>query len=63
MVGAMVLLVCSPTISNLKLKHALIDEGSLNVLSMYVFEVIQIPRASLTMSNPFRNLSWDDSPV
>jgi hypothetical protein len=44
-------LVASPTISNIRIRHVLIDgDAGLNVMSQHAFEALQIPLSKLTPS-------------
>jgi hypothetical protein len=52
-VGQLLLLV-SPTISNVKLYHVLIDGGAaLNLISLATFKKLQIPMGKIQPSRPF----------
>jgi hypothetical protein len=52
-IGQLPLLV-SPTITNIKLYHVLIDGGvALNLISLAAFKKIQIPMGKLQLSRPF----------
>jgi hypothetical protein len=47
-------LLVSPTISNVKLYHVLIDGGAtLNLISLVAFKKLQIPMGKLQPSRPF----------
>jgi hypothetical protein len=47
-------LLVSPTISNVKLYHVLIDRGAtLNLISLAAFKKLQIPMGKLQLSCPF----------
>jgi hypothetical protein len=58
MAGAgQLLLLVSPTISNVKLYHILIDGGAaLNLISLVAFKKLQIPMGKLQPSRPFSEL-------
>jgi hypothetical protein len=47
-------LVCTPTISNIAVNHTLIDGGAgLNIISVEVFEKMQVPYHRLMPTWPF----------
>jgi hypothetical protein len=51
-------LLVSPTISNIKLYHALIDGGAtLNLISLAAFKKLQIPLGKLQPSHPFSGVA------
>jgi hypothetical protein len=53
-------LVASPTISNVRIRHVLIDSRSgLNIMSLHAFKALQIPMSKLTPSHPFGGVGND----
>ena len=53
-------MVVSPTISNVKMHHVLIDGGaSLSAMSLHAFKALQIPLSKLTPSRPFGEVGQD----
>jgi hypothetical protein len=61
MVGAGILpLLVTPTISNFKMCHMLINGGaSLSVMSLHAFSVLRIPMSKITLSRPFDGIDLD----
>jgi hypothetical protein len=47
-------LLCTPTINNIAVNHTLIDAGAgLNIISIEVFEKMQVPYHRLMPTRPF----------
>jgi hypothetical protein len=53
-------LVAASTISNVRIRHVLIDGGTrLNVMSLHAFEALQIPMSKVKSSQPFGGMGND----